>query len=233
LEHVLQTTDQANESVGAVASSAEQMATSIREINEQVGRSRDVFESTRQGVKDSSKTIEALATGTANIGDVMNMIHEIAEQTNLLALNATIESARAGESGRGFAVVAQEVKSLADQSQNATKSVVNQLSEIKEAGNRVNESVQNISESVDDMNTHLTTISSAVEEQDAATREVARAAQTASEGTKEAKEQMSTIQKLVRQANDQAVKAQDAYRALLQKAEDLSQQCEEFTTSIR
>lgn len=85
----------------------------------------------RETVISSAGVVTKLGERSKEIGQIVDTISGIAGQTNLLALNAAIEAARAGEAGRGFAVVAEEVRKLAEQSQEAAGKIATLISEIQ------------------------------------------------------------------------------------------------------
>jgi methyl-accepting chemotaxis protein len=82
-------------------------------------------------VTSSAEVVAKLGERSKEIGQIVDTISGIAGQTNLLALNAAIEAARAGEAGRGFAVVAEEVRKLAEQSQQSTGQIAALIGEIQ------------------------------------------------------------------------------------------------------
>lgn len=117
----------ANEVAGQSAYAADEAIDGGKSIDKAVNQMTTIA----QSVQVVAKAVAKLSDQSKEIGQIVDTISGIAGQTNLLALNAAIEAARAGEQGRGFAVVAEEVRKLAEQSQEAAKQIGTLIAQIQ------------------------------------------------------------------------------------------------------
>lgn len=141
-----------HEATDQVATAINEMSSTIHDVSQNTQNaateSKDAKTKVSDGMKVVEKTlaeaeklsnqmnitmekIQSLADSAANIGGILDVIKGIADQTNLLALNAAIEAARAGEQGRGFAVVADEVRSLAQSTQDSTGEIEGMIKKLQ------------------------------------------------------------------------------------------------------
>lgn len=133
IEEVRQTSQVANQKAKAVSEASQKSAEisqsgkkAADEINQMINQIHTQMELIGESMVRLSEQSQA-------IGDIITTVDDLAQQSNLLSVNASIEAAKAGEQGKGFAVVAQEVKSLANQSKQATNQVRVILSDIQKA----------------------------------------------------------------------------------------------------
>ena len=162
-----------------VAAASEQSAVAMREAAQTAAGLIRAIEDARNEVETASdvanraaaqategvSATDTLSEQSHSIESILGLIREIAGQTNLLALNATIEAARAGDAGRGFAVVAQEVKSLANQTAQATDEIAQKIASIQSATKASVESNASIRATVDEVQHSAERIRRAMEDQ--------------------------------------------------------------------
>lgn len=133
MEEVKQVARQVSQRATLVSETAQNAAESSEASKKSVNESLSGMGSIKQQMEFIANNIVKLSEQSQTIGSIIASVNDIANQSNLLAVNASIEAAKAGEQGKGFVVVAQEVKSLAEQSKDATNQVRTILNDIQKA----------------------------------------------------------------------------------------------------
>lgn len=197
-----------------------------------------------QKTNETAIVIGELEEKSQQIGQIVEAISAIAGQTNLLALNAAIEAARAGEAGRGFAVVADEVRKLAEQSQEFAKQIATLIAEIQQKTNNavlfMNEGKKQVSTGsevvslagksfreiihmIKEMSNQIHEISAVTQEITSETENVVNAVRGIDEESKKIAEQTETVSAATEEQSASMVEISTASQSLAEMAEDLQE----------
>lgn len=223
---------EASSGVDAAAAASEELSASIAEISQQVQLTDQASSTASEQTTRASEQIDGLSEASGRIGEVVALIRQIAEQTNLLALNATIEAARAGDAGKGFAVVASEVKSLADQTAQATEDISAQVSAVQGATGNAVTAIEEINRTVAGISEMTAGVAAAVEEQRAATESIAQSSETAARSTGEVSTTINAVGRSSEQAQSSAEAVLEASRHVAEQIERLRSEITEFLDRV-
>ena len=187
------------QATGVTQSSAavEEMVANIVSVSEILEKNQvvvnelsDASEKGQRTVKTAVDTADSVLQQSAGILQASSIIQSIASRTNLLAMNAAIESAHAGEAGKGFAVVAEEIRKLAEQTSNQSKSIDDSLKALSESISNITtdiKQVQAVFAAIYDLSSKVknqeSVIANAMEEQNAGNQQILEAMHSITEST--------------------------------------------------
>ena len=226
-----------------------QAADKARQSGASIGKAVDQMALIEQTVNSSAKVVANLGERSREIGQIVDTISGIAGQTNLLALNAAIEAARAGEQGRGFAVVAEEVRKLAEQSQDAAKQIALLIGEIQqdtakavaamddgtrevglgaEVVNEAGQAFQEITAIVSQVSAQVTQISAAMRLVDSGNQQIVATVQTIEGLSKKATEEAETVSAATEEQLASMEEIASASQSLANMAQELQEIVNKF-----
>ncbi len=205
-----------NENIQQVAELAGEMSSKVSDSSSELNAIVEKSEVTMQNSDEMKQDMEQLMSVLNNMTEVISGINSISSQTNLLALNASIEAARAGDAGRGFAVVAEQIRNLAEETQQLTASMGGLVNRIEEASRMTHASLDKTVEEIGEMRENLFKVLDNNQKNERSIAEIADSVTTIAASGQEIFSSVTTVQEQVSRLTGEC-------DSLNQQAEDVSQ----------
>lgn len=239
MNSVAAASEQTTANIQMIVAAAEEMSATIREVSKNTSEGSQTTRLAVAKAREVSEKVAELNKAATEITKVTDTIADISEQTNLLALNATIEAARAGEAGKGFAVVAGEIKTLAQQTAEATKQINARISGVQTTTRESVSVIEAIVDIINQIDTIVTSVASAIEEQSAATLEISNNVSQAATGLNDVNDNVSRtssvskdVAKDVSTVNQSMTEIETGSRQIMTSVEELNQLSEELNKMV-
>lgn len=190
---VAQSADKTAQNAHAVATASAEFSTSLHTLDQQVQNAAQTATHISLRVQHTGMTIASLEKAAHKIEQIIYIIGDIAGKTNLLALNATIEAARAGEAGKGFSIVASEVKSLANQTVQATEDISLNVRDIQTITQEAVADMNILVTEMQDVNLMTSEIAGAINQQNSTNVEIDQNIRNTAEGIHDISESIQSV----------------------------------------
>ena len=184
--------------IADITANVEHTAENLQKSHADARKYADDADHSREQMHAMVEAMQRISESSMKIENIISELEDIASQTNLLSLNASIEAARAGEAGKGFAVVADQIRKLAEQTQNMTANMSEFVERIKEASAKSSDSANTAVEALGDMSEK---INSAWEINDANQKSVGKISDSISSLAAVSEEISSSMDEMANQAN--------------------------------
>jgi methyl-accepting chemotaxis protein len=218
--------------ISRASSAIEEMLANIQSVTGTLGRNaanvdalQKSSEAGHSGLLEVAADIQEISRESEGILEINAVMENISSQTNLLSMNAAIEAAHAGESGKGFAVVAGEIRKLAENSSNQSKTISTVLKKIKESINKITGSTDNVLKKFEAIGSDIKTVA----EQE---NHILNAMEEQGAGSKQILEGVSNMNEVTRHVQNASHEMLDGSKEVIAESGNLGKMTQEITTGM-
>jgi len=217
------------DSVSQSSSAIEEMLANVNSVTQTLNKNMQNVKALtsasdvgRAGLSEVAENIKDISRESEGLLEINAVMENIASQTNLLSMNAAIEAAHAGEAGKGFAVVAEEIRKLAENSSDQSKTISTVLKKIKSSIDKITVSTDNVLEKFEAIALDIKVV--ADEEEN-----IRNAMEEQSQGSKQILDAIGKLNEITQQVKDGSIEMLEGSNEVIHESKNLEKVTEEIT----